>query len=201
MSSKGRSETKETPRDQKDLSDWLKSLYALKEVDDAFIKQLDEAFSYKGFNRDEVIAQLKVQVSDPNLSLQLIVVTALRGPKAAGGIKLLNGKTPNEMGIPSSGGKNQKRLTLSKILAATSDIAAFFLKRLNVPKRIHSSPLPGWLQFPSAGSIQLPTRYREQHKEFAVQFSSLIGGEFNEGIYEQMSANAYLDNGLKLFDN
>ena len=200
MTSKGRSETKEAPKDQKDLTEWLKSLYALKEVDDAFIKQLDEAFSYKGFNRDEVIAQLKTQVQDPNVSIQLIVVTALRGPKAAGGIKLLNGKTPNELGIPSSGGKNQKKLTLSKILAATSDIAAFFLKRMNVPKRIVGSPLPGWLQFPSAGSITLPARLREQHKEFAIQFSSLIGGEFNENIYEQMVHNSYLDPSLRLFD-
>ena len=201
MASKGRTETKENPKDQKDLADWLRSLYALKEVDDSFVRQLDEAFSYKGFNRDEVIAQLKVQCPDPNLSLQLIIVTALRGPKAAGGIKLLNGKTPNELGIPSSGGKNQKKLTLSKILAATADIAAFFLKRMNVQKRVVGSALPGWLQFPSAGSINLPPKLREQHREFSVQFSSLIGGEFNENIYEQMVHNAYLDAGLKLFDN
>ena len=102
------------------------------------------------------------------------------------------------MGIPASGQKGTKALTLNKIVAATADLAAFFMKKMNVPKRMNSE-LPGWLQFPSAGGIKLPRVYREQHVEFSKKFSSLIGGTFQEQIYFQMEANSYLDEKLNLF--
>ena len=200
MAKRDKGEFKEATKDDQPLKNWLQGLYAMKDLDDATLAQFHEAFMYKGFNRDEVLSQLKLAFPDQNLVIQMIVVSALRGPKAAGGIKLLNGKTPNEMGIPSSGGKSQKKLTLGKIVAATADIAAHFLKRMNAPKRIPSSQLPGWLQFPSAGSITMPQKLREQHLQFSRDFSELIKGEFNENIYEQMVANSYLDAGLKLFE-
>ena len=200
MAKRDKAEFKGAQKDDQPLKQWLQGLYAMKDLDDATLGQLHEAFMYKGFNRDEVLTLLKTTIPDQNLVIQLIVVSALRGPKAAGGIKLLNGKTPNEMGIPSSGGKSQKKLTLSKIVAATADIAAHFLKRMNAPKRIASSPLPGWLQFPAAGSITMPQRIRDQHREFSVEFSKLIKGEFNQNIYDQMTANSYLDVSLKLFE-
>ena len=181
-----------------DVKDWLLSLYAAKLNDDGFIKQMFESFSYQGFNREEVLAQLKKEVADESICIQLIVLAALRGPAAASKIKLLNGKTPSEMGILTSGGKGTKKLTLNKILAATADLAAFFLKKMDAPKRINID-LPGWLQFPSAGSIKLPPNLRAQHQDFSRRFSSLIGGEFNEGIYSQMQMNEYLDPSLKLF--
>ena len=181
-----------------DVKDWLLSLYAAKLNDDGFIKQMFESFSYQGFNREEVLAQLKKEVADESICIQLIVLAALRGPAAASKIKLLNRKTPSEMGILTSGGKGTKKLTLNKILAATADLAAFFLKKMDAPKRINID-LPGWLQFPSAGSIKLPPNLRAQHQDFSRRFSSLIGGEFNEGIYSQMQMNEYLDPSLKLF--
>jgi len=104
-----------------------------------------------------------------------------------------------ELGVPASGGQGTKVLTCNKIQAATADLAAFFLKRMNVPKRLNL-PLPGWLQFPSAGGIKLPNDLRDQHVEFSRRFSVLIGGSFQEQIYMQMQANAYLDPRLKLFD-
>lgn len=104
------------------------------------------------------------------------------------------------MGIVASGGKGNDELTCQKISAATADLAAYYLKKKNVGKRINSE-LPGWLQFPTAGSIKLPAQYRSLHKEFAIQFSKQIGGEFNEGIYDQMTINSYINDKLKLFDN
>ena len=188
------------PDDNKmDLDTWVKNLYDPKLATEDIIREMTAAFAYKGFNREDILKQLHVFIQDPNLVIQLIVVSALRGPKAASQIKLLNGKTPAEMGIPASGGQGSKMLTMNKITAATADLAAFYLKKMNCPKRIKSD-LPAWLQFPSAGGIKLPSNLREQHIEFSKRFSPLIGGQYNESIYIQMETNSYIDERLKLFD-
>jgi hypothetical protein len=178
---------------------YISDLYDVTKLTGEDVKNLWEAFSYKGFNREETLKQLSSAVKDKNIALQLIVAVALRGPQAASQLKLSNNQTPIQMGIPASGGKGSKALTLNKILSATSDLAAYVLKQMNVPKRLNS-PLPGWLQFPSAGSIILPENLRSLHMDFSKTFSTVIGGTFNEQIYMQMQINAYLDPKLHLFD-
>jgi hypothetical protein len=182
-----------------ELNTWLSGLYNVNLVTDDELKTMFEAFSYKGFNRADVLKQLQSVVPDQKTSIQIVIVGALRGPQAGSKIKLLNGKTCIEMGIPASGGQGTKILTLNKIISATADLAAFYLKKFNAPKRINSL-LPGWLQFPSAGSIKLPTEIREQHIEFSKKFSVIIGGLWQEQIYMQMMANSYLDPTLHLFE-
>jgi hypothetical protein len=179
---------------------WLTQLYNTDDINDNMIKSFHDAFSYQGFNRNEVLKQLSIKVNDKNLVLQLIVAGALRGPQQGSRLKLTNGKSALEMGIPASGQKGTKTLTMNKIISATSDLAAWILKKMKVPQRLVSD-LPGWLQFPSAGSIKLPDKYRTQHIEFSKTFSKLIGGEFNEQIYNTMQLNSYLDDNLHLFDN
>jgi len=181
-----------------ELKQWLASLYDVSGVTNDDIKSMYEAYSYKGFNRVDVLKQMKVALGDVKLTTHIIVVTALRGPQAASTIKLVNGKSPIEMGIPASGGQGTKDLTLNKIQAATADIAAFYLKKMDVPKRLNVT-CPGWLQFPSAGSIDLPADLRSQHLEFSKMFSEVIGGTFQPQIYEQMVRNCYLDPKLGLF--
>jgi len=182
-----------------EMATWMEGLYGTMNVSDEEVKSMWDAFSYKGFNRYDVLKQLKVVFPEHRLAMQAVVVIALRGPQQGATIKLSDGKTLIEHGIPASGGQGTKVLTCNKIQAATADLAAFFLKRMNAPKRLNL-PLPGWLQFPSAGGIKLPDAYREQHIEFSRRFSALIGGTFQEQIYMQMQANAYLDPRLRLFE-
>lgn len=184
---------------EEDLTSWLEGLYATSSISDDEVKAMWEAFSYKGFNRVDVLKQLRVALPEHKMAMQAVVVIALRGPQQGSTIKLGDGKTLVEHGIPASGGQGTKVLTCNKIQAATADLAAFFLKRMNAPKRLNL-PLPGWLQFPSAGGVKMPESYREQHIEFSRRFSALIGGSFQEQIYMQMQANAYLDPRLRLFD-
>jgi hypothetical protein len=184
---------------EEEMTHWLDDLYKTIEINADELNSYWEAFSYKGFNRDNTLKQFKKAISDPKLASQLVIVIALRGPQAGSQIKLLNGKSAIEMGIPASGGKGSQTLTCNKILSATADLAAAFLKRLNAPKRI-DSPLPGWLQFPSAGSIKLPEALRRQHEEFSKEFSLIIGGTFQFQIYQQMMSNSYLDPRLRLFE-
>jgi hypothetical protein len=183
---------------QEELSKWLEELYSVTSYTDEDIKLWWDAFSYKGFNRNDVLKQLKVIAPDPRLATELVILCALRGPQSASTVKLSSGRTPIQMGIPASGGQGTKTLTCNKITAATADLAAYYLKKMDAPKRL-DMPCPGWLQFPSAGSIKLPEQLRQQHLEFATAFSPVIGGLFQPQIYTQMKLNAYLDEKLQLF--
>lgn len=179
--------------------EWVKSLYNINLLTEAELETMYDSFKYQGFDRDEMLRELEKVAKDPKVAIQLVILCALRGPIAAADVKLLNGMTPKQMGIPGSGQMKTKNLSCARISSATADLAAFYLKKLNVPKRILSSPLPGWLQFPSAGSIKLPEDLRTQHIEFSKKFSEMIGGKFREEIYSQMMGNAYLDPNLHLF--
>jgi hypothetical protein len=183
---------------EEELKIWVDKLYDKSLMSFDELKNFWEVVSYKGFDRQLVLKDLFYFVKDQKIAIQLILVTAIRGPQAASKIKLPNGRSPVEMGIPASGGKGQRGLTLNKILSATADIAAFYLKEMNVPKRVISD-LPAWLQFPSAGSIRMPRNIRELHRDFSKRFSELIGGVFQQQIYDQMELNSYLDDSLKLF--
>jgi len=183
-----------------EFNDWLSTLYDPSLMMDNDLAAIYESARYKGFNRDLVLKKLQDEVKDPKLVVEAIIVCALRGPQSAQQIILSNGRSLKQMNIPGSGGQGQEFLTCNKIVSATADLAAFYLKKLGVTKRVPSNPLPAWLQFPSAGSIKMPTELRELHVEFHKQFSKMIGGVFNDQIYSTMASNAYLDERLHLFN-
>jgi hypothetical protein len=186
--------------EKKDIfATWFAKLYDISQLSIEDLRLMYEALAYKGFDRTEILNQMAFAFPDQRLAMEAILAVALRGPQAGSRIKLSNKRTLAEMGIPGSGGKGTKNLTCNKIQAATADLAAYMMKKLNVAKRL-DLPCPGWLQFPSAGSIKLPGDLRAQHKEFAKKFSEVIGGNFQEQIYVQMVNNSYLDVNLHLFD-
>lgn len=179
---------------------WMQDLYRAITMVDEELWGIYDTVKFQGFNREEVLVQLEEKISDKKTLIEVVIVCSLRGPRQAENIKLSNGKTLKSMGIPASDQKGTTNLSCARISAATADLAAAFFKRLDIPKRILSSDLPGWLQFPSAGAIKMPDNFRTLHMQFSKEFSKLIGGEFNEQIYSQMIHNAYLDPLLKLFD-
>jgi hypothetical protein len=198
---KGATTTTLAPVSREELNAWLVDLYDVTKITEIDLALWYDAFRYKGFDREEVLKQLKnITRNNTQIATQVIILCALRGPRAASITKLVNGVTPAEMGIPASGQQGTLKISCQRITAATADLAAFYLKKLNVAKRLVSHPLPAWLQFPSAGAITLPEELRRQHIDFHQKFSPLIGGVFREDIYSQMVANAYLDRNLRLFD-
>jgi hypothetical protein len=184
---------------EEECDNYVKALYDFSKITPEDLAAIYDAVGYKGFNRRDIMKQLSRVVKDPKIATEIIIAVALQGPQRACRVKLTNGLTPAAMGLPASGGQGTKALTLNRILSATADLAAFFLKKLNVPKRLNVN-LPGWLQFPSAGSIKLPEQYKIAHLEFSRMFSQVIGGNFNEQIYITMQSNAYLDEKLELFN-
>lgn len=183
---------------RKPTGQWLTSLYSTIDMPNEDLQLIYDQVKYQGFNREEVLAQLEEKIADPKILVEVIIVCSLRGPRQAENVKLSNGKTLKSMGVPASDQKGSTNISCSRISASTADLAAAFFKRLDVPKRLVSE-LPGWLQFPTAGSIKLPDDLRTLHIAFSREFSKVIGGEFNEQIYNQMMHNAYLDPKLKLF--
>jgi hypothetical protein len=181
-----------------EFSEWLTSIYS-EQPSDEELNEMYNTLKYQGFDRNEVLAQIKNLNLSKKLLMEMILVCALRGPVQASQTPLSNKQTLSSMGVGGNGGKGQKRLTCQKVTAATADLAASYMKRLNVPKRIPSIDLPGWLQFPAAGSIKMSDAIRAKHVEFSLEFSKRIGGQFNEQIYEQMKENSYLSDKLKLF--
>jgi len=184
--------------DESKFNQWLVEMYNINTFSKEDIELMYETFKYQGFDRNDMLKKLYITFPDKKIFSEVVVICALRGPKAAAETKLTNGRTISSYGVPASGGKKTRRLTCARITASTADLAAWFLKKMPTPKRINIL-CPAWLQFPAAGSIKLPDDLRAQHLEFSQKFSPIIGGEFNESIYMQMTANAYLNLGLDLF--
>jgi hypothetical protein len=183
------------------MDEWLEKLYDINLFNSDELKDIYDTYKYHGFDRESTLLALKQVVSDPKVAIELVILCALNGPTRASQTKLRgSNQTPASMGIPASGLKGKQGISCARITAATADLAAYYLKEMKVPKRLLSSELPAWLQFPSAGSIRLPKFYREQHIEFSKRFSEIIKGTFDESIYSQMMANEYLDPRLNLFN-
>lgn len=177
---------------------WLNEIYNPQLFSDDELKLYYDSFKYVGFDRHNVLEQLFEIAQDQKMAVQIILACALRGPVQASKLKLSDGRSIESHGISASGMKGTNKISCQRITAATADLAAFYLKRLNFPKRIDVA-CPGYLQFPSAGGIKLPDDLRAQHREFSIKFSPMIKGTFNEQIYMQMVMNAYLDDRLALF--
>jgi hypothetical protein len=181
----------------------------LKQDHDAFIINLykldlftEDEFStfynsvaYHGFDREKVLIQMRGRSNPKNL-VKLIVVIALRGPQRA---KIWADSLVEFKNLPTSS-RGRDDLSFTKIAAATADIAAYYLKKANVTKRLTDHPCPAWLQFPSAGAIKMPAEIRVHHRSFCEAFSLVIGGKFNKAIYDAMVQNAYINDNYRLFD-
>jgi uncharacterized protein (UPF0297 family) len=189
--------------DAQGLNDWINELYGYLISDDKTMIDLYEKHRYKGFDRDEILMELK-KFSKSTIR-EMIIICALNGPVKAEKCKI-NDQSLLELGVPARRKPGVKGLSCGRINSSTADFAAFFLKKMNFPKRL-SSDCPGWLQFPSAGSIRLSPSLRKSHREFTQKFSELIkpkgmeDSNFNEQIYNLMEQNSYLHPSLEEFIN
>jgi hypothetical protein len=179
------------------MDNWIRELYNINLMDDNTLSTVYDEVRYHGFNRDSVLAKFYERVNDPTDAVKLIILCAIRGPNKAHELSRTLGLS--KYGIQLKGAKGQDDISYNRITAVTADVAAYYLKRLNVPKRINCE-CPAWLQFPSAGSIALPPTLREQHIEFSKIFSEkALNSSHDEGIYNQMILNAYYNPILRLF--
>lgn len=200
MAVQASSSTKEVKDQKTPTLGWMNKIYDPNLLKDDELLSIYENVKYQGFDRSLMLMKLEEKIKNPKIALEIILACSIRGPVQAAKVKLSDNKTIEQHGIPGSGKKGTEDLSCARISASTADIAAFYMKKLEVPAKIMDSDLPAWLQFPTAGSIKMPDKFRKAHIEFAKKFSTLIGGKFDDSIYGQMVANAYLDPKLRLFD-
>jgi len=188
--------------DDNKFTQFIDDIYGVESISNDEFTTWVQAYSYKGFDRIKVLKDLYKKVNDPKIAQQIVLVNGLLGPQRASRVTLLNGKLISSYGIPASGMKGTEGVSCQRITAATADLCAYLLKKAGISKRVNVA-CPAWLQFPSAGSLPLPSDLREQHIEFSKKFSTMIGGVFNEQIYMQMSQNTYCDKRIQklLFDD
>jgi hypothetical protein len=184
--------TVNTQEEDEKLALYVTELYDTEKISNDEFDSWIQSYSYKGFDRKQVLRELRKKVPDPKVAQQIILICGLLGPQRASRMQLQNGKMVSSYGIPASGMKGTDGISCQRITAATADLCALFLKRAGIPKRVNVA-CPAWLQFPSAGSLPLTNELRIQHIEFSQKFSTLIGGIFNDQIYFQMSQNSYCD--------
>lgn len=83
-------------------------------------------------------------------------------------------------------------LTIQRLVAAFPDMAAYGLmqveKRGSLNKRVNTN-LPAWLIFPAAASLPFAEDHKADIKDMCVKFSALIGGSFDEAIFNLQWAN------------
>jgi hypothetical protein len=194
---------------ESDLTNWVKTLYETK-ISDEELAIIYESIRYKGFNREQILKAMMAkskELKDGNkVMIEIILCVAIQGPLKASTTKMSNDRTPIQMGIQASGAKGTEVLTCSRICSASSDLAALYMKRLRVPKKLNIE-CPSWLQFPSAASIRMPDKYRQMFENFIKKFELRIDKrKINEAdrqiighdIYEQQIMNSYCD--PKIYD-
>lgn len=195
------SSTKDIKEKKSPTLGWINKIYDPALLKDDELLTIYENVKYQGFDRTIMLQKLEDKIKNPKLAIEVILACSVRGPVQAAKIKLSDGKTIDQHGIPGSGKKGTEDLSCARISASTADIAAYYMKKLEVPAKYLDSDLPAWLQFPTAGAIKLPEKLRKAHIEFSKRFSVQIGGKFDESIYAQMMSNAYLEPKLRLFDD
>lgn len=163
---------------------------------DSKLFEIYDAFRYKGFDRELVLKQISIKFkNNMDDAVQIVLSAAIRGPVFTVDEPLSSNKSPADMGIGVSSPGSQD-LSISKMVSATADIVAMQMAKLKVPKRINVD-LPAWFQFPGAAALHLK-KYQNSHREWSIQFSELIGGDFNIDLYNQISQNKYGDENIEL---
>jgi hypothetical protein len=129
-----------------DFNEWLSEIYDIRSITDDEINDIYDQVKYQGFNREETLLELFSIVKHKSDIIKIVIACALRGPAKASELKILDGKTLQQAGIPKSRRPGEAGLSCGRITSATADLAAYFLKRLNVPKRIDCD-CPAWMSF------------------------------------------------------
>lgn len=162
-------------------------------IDQSEWDDLREDIDYEGFNRAELLKEVHdLNLTDKQIT-KIVATIAFRGPKKAATISLkeLGGYTYVDVGIKSTaaGKADPKSVTANRMMSLFPAEAAIGLKKMKCPGRDRGTPLPSWLQFPTAASLPMCRQLMMLHEEFSRRFSQTIKGKFKEDIYNSIATN------------
>jgi hypothetical protein len=152
-----------------------------------------EGIKYQGFNRDEFINAALTKIS-PSQLVRLALLGSVRGANFEKIAKSSSSIEADIVELISQNvvlrrAKKSTDITILRCAAAIPQWTAYFMGTSGVPKKFGSLSCPNSLQFPAAGALPMSAAVRAQHVQFAIHFSRVIGGEFNENIYMAMVNN------------
>jgi hypothetical protein len=152
-----------------------------------------DSIKYQGFNRDEFI-NAALQKITPHQLVRLALIGSIRGAnfekiaKSSSSIEADILEMINT-GLVTRRAKKSTDITILRCSAAIPQWTAYFMGTAGVPKKFGSLSCPSTLQFSAAGALPMSATVRAQHVQFAIHFSRVIGGQFNENIYLAMVNN------------
>jgi len=172
-----------------DFQVWQRVLLSV----DVDLADFKEDMAYAGFDKNRMSKLMSKRLGGLG-SIKVIFLGAMRGTNLK---KILEKSTKIDPMIQEfvdkklvlSNGKGRDDLTVGRCLACFPEIAAHYLLKYKIPKKIPDSTCPACLQFPSASGLPMSPLVRAQHIEFCKAFSRLIKSRF-EGQYYQAGFNS-----------
>jgi len=165
----------------------------MKYKDEFDVTSFVDAIKYQGFNRDEFVNSALRRISAHQM-IRLALMGSIRGANFE---KIAKSSSAIDADILELHTKNivlrratkSTDITVLRCSAAIPQWTAYFMGTAGVPKKFGSLSCPASLQFSAAGALPMSAQVRAQHVQFAVHFSRVIGGDFNENIYMAMVNN------------
>jgi hypothetical protein len=176
-------------------------------IDPKFIEEVQ----FKGYDRNELITQIRELNLPRQTIIKLAIIGALRGNKPSDSSTIMiNGQSLEVIltDLENSGSFHKRsmmgterigsRLTLVRLSFCLAEAVIIALKGVrSLPARFPLSKLKPYLQFMGAGSLIMPDEIRVEHEVFAREFSKAIAGEFNRSLYNKMTNNAHAPRVIK----
>lgn len=192
-----------TPPRQQGQHDWFNTTMTnvdatkLNQIINQYMANFDphsfiDGIKYQGFNREEYIKSSLAKITVHQL-LRLALIGAIRGANME---KIIKGSKQMDAdlvqivkdNIVVRSARRSDDITILRCTAAIPQWVAYFMGQSAVVKKFQLA-CPACLQFPAAGSLPMSPRIRSLHVQFAIHFSRVIGGDFNENIYMAMFNN------------
>lgn len=163
------------------------SFHAILVSTDAGLDSFITDMSYQGFDKAR-FARLFAKAFGPARVVKIVVLGAMRGTNLKKIIEK-SVKVDNDIermyssGKLLSNGSGVNDLTVGRCLSCFPEIAAYYLHKHLVQKKISSHGCPAYLQYPAAAGIPMSASLRALHIDFCVEFAKLINSEFRPEYY------------------
>jgi hypothetical protein len=156
--------------------------------------ELYDIIRYEGFEPESYLRAMRAK----GFTIKEMVIIAFTGAVRGNAIdkfsdKLVRaGVSANKINLLKRSTRQSKAddLSINRTTSALAPYASYLLKVHGVPGKM-THELPACLQFPAAGALPLNEAHRIAHKDWSIKFSALIGGTFNEQIYNTMESRRF----------
>jgi hypothetical protein len=163
------------------------SFHAVLTSTDAGLESFVGDMAYQGFDKAR-FSRMFAKAFGAARVVKIVVLGAMRGTNLKKIIEKSVKPDPEIKNLFTSGkllanGAGVNDLTVGRCLACFPEVAAYYLHKHKIPKKIQDHDCPGFLQFPAAAGIPMSMTLRALHVDFCARFAVLINSEFRPEYY------------------